>query len=85
VTKQRPLGTGRTSLGADGKSNPTNITRISRAIAHYGTAQDEFCENPNVPETVEQVVFYQPGVGTETGQKIRGGKSSPLNLYGSGY
>lgn len=60
-----------TSLGVDGKANPTNITRLSRAIAHYGTADDEFSKNG--PETVEQVVFYQPGVGTETGQKVRGG------------
>lgn len=60
------------SIDANIEANPTNITRLSRAIAHYGTAKDDFSPKG---ETVEQVVFYQPGVGTETGQQLRGGKS----------
>lgn len=71
-----------TSLDADGKANPTNVTRLSRALARYGTAVDEFSKDP---ETVEQVVFYQPGVGTETGQKVRGGKWIRCHNFLSGY
>ena len=57
-------GTGRDSLTPDPKANPTNVTRISRAIARYATVEEKL---------IEQVVFYQPGVGTETGQLARGG------------
>ena len=57
-------GTGRDSLTPDPKANPTNVTRISRAIARHATVEEKL---------IEQVVFYQPGVGTETGQLARGG------------
>ena len=57
-------GTGRDSLQPDPKANPTNITRLSRALAHYATVGEK---------SIEQIVFYQPGVGTETGQLLRGG------------
>jgi uncharacterized protein (DUF2235 family) len=57
-------GTGQDSLTPDAKAKPTNITRLSRAIARYANVGDK---------TIEQVVYYQPGVGTETGQLARGG------------
>lgn len=57
-------GTGVDSLIPNPQVNPSNITRLSRAIAHYATVGQQ---------TIEQVVFYQPGVGTETGQLMRGG------------
>lgn len=44
-----------------GKTRPTNITKISRAIL------------PKSTEGVSQIVFYDEGVGTGFGEKMIGG------------
>jgi hypothetical protein len=62
------LGTGQDSLSGDQSAFPTNVTRLSRALSPYALITED-----NEEREVEQVIFYQPGVGTQSGQKLRGG------------
>jgi uncharacterized protein (DUF2235 family) len=45
----------------DGKACQTNVTKVASAVADVD------------PSGVEQLVFYQPGVGTSPGERLRGG------------
>lgn len=60
-------GTGQDSTNANPHEHPTNVTRLSRALSPYAVSQDG--------SLIQQIVFYQPGVGTNLGDKLRGGKS----------
>lgn len=62
------IGTWQDSLGED-TSFPTNVIRLARALSPYAIVKDENGEE----REVEQVVYYQPGVGTGVGDKLRGG------------
>ena len=52
--------------------DPTNVIRFSRALNPYAIVNDE---------KVSQIVHYIPGVGTQSGSFLRGGKSSNLNFH----
>ncbi|KAF9885346.1 hypothetical protein FE257_012963 [Aspergillus nanangensis] len=63
-------GTWQDSTTDDLKAHPTNVTLISRALSPYGVGEDG--------SLIPQIVYYQPGVGTSLGDKLRGG------IYGAG-
>lgn len=44
----------------DGKACPTNVTKVAMAVAPEG-------------DGTAQLMFYQPGVGTAVGERLRGG------------
>jgi hypothetical protein len=67
------LGMAQDSLSGDQSAFPTNVTRLSRALSPNALITED-----NEEREVEQVVFYQPGVGTQSGQKLRGGIGAPL-------
>lgn len=60
-------GTWQDSTGANVNEHPTNVTRISRALSPYAIRPDG--------SLIPQIIFYQPGVGTSIGDKLRGGTS----------
>ncbi|EAU29538.1 predicted protein [Aspergillus terreus NIH2624] len=63
-------GTWQDSTTASPDDHPTNVTRLSRALSPYAVTDTGLL--------IPQIVFYQPGVGTNLGDKLRGG------LYGAG-
>ncbi|OAP63675.1 hypothetical protein AYL99_02902 [Fonsecaea erecta] len=67
-------GTWQSILNVSSPSHPTNIARFARAISPVAVVQDK----DGVEREVEQIVYYQPGVGSGIGDKIRGG------VYGAG-
>ncbi|KAL5360109.1 hypothetical protein BJX96DRAFT_68279 [Aspergillus floccosus] len=63
-------GTWQDSTTASAHAHSTNVTRLSRALSPYAVSESG--------TLIPQIVFYQPGVGTNLGDKLRGG------LYGAG-
>lgn len=59
-------GTWQDSTTAQALKYPTNVTRFSRALSPFGTG-------PN-GEKIQQIIFYQPGVGTGFGSVLAGGE-----------
>jgi hypothetical protein len=57
-------------------SHPSNVARFARAISPVAIIKD----SDGVEREVEQIVYYQPGVGTGAAlaDKITGGKQIPL-------
>ncbi|KAF7595507.1 hypothetical protein BBP40_005843 [Aspergillus hancockii] len=62
-------GTWFDSTNASAREFPSNVTRFSRALSPYAVEKGE---------KIPQIAFYQPGVGTSPGVKLRGG------IYGAG-
>jgi len=67
-------GTWQNILSGNKNDYPTNVARFSRAISPVGLINDKDGQE----REVEQIVYYQPGVGTGIGDKYRGG------AYGAG-
>ncbi|KIX01688.1 uncharacterized protein Z518_09414 [Rhinocladiella mackenziei CBS 650.93] len=62
-------GTWQNILSAEKHTHPTNVARFSRAISPVAIIKDA----DGKEKESEQIVFYQPGVGTGIGDKLRGG------------
>jgi hypothetical protein len=60
-------GTWQDSTNTSSAQYPSNVTRIVRAISKYGF--------DNEGREVEQVVYYQKGVGTGLADRLYGGKN----------
>ncbi|KAH0832728.1 hypothetical protein FOPE_01328 [Fonsecaea pedrosoi] len=67
-------GTWQSILNTSDPSHPTNIARFARAISPVALVKGQ----DGVEREVEQIIYYQPGVGTGIGDRIRGG------VYGAG-
>ncbi|KAI1618230.1 hypothetical protein EDD37DRAFT_259442 [Exophiala viscosa] len=67
-------GTWQNILSGNKFAYPTNVARLSRAIAPVAVIKDK----EGKEKEVEQIIFYQPGVGTGTNDKLQGG------AYGAG-
>jgi Uncharacterized alpha/beta hydrolase domain (DUF2235) len=67
------LGTWQNATSGEASSYPTNVTRFSRALSQFGTKDGK---------PVPQILYYQPGVGTGTGDKYTGGMSSQSIFHG---
>src|ERR1700761_2989620 len=68
LTRLTP-GSWQSILNVNTPSHPSNVARFARAISPVAIVDGE---------EVEQIVYYQPGVGTGIGDQIRGGKISYL-------
>jgi uncharacterized protein (DUF2235 family) len=65
-------GTWQSSDGAS-KTSPSNVTKMSRAIAH--SAKKGGAE-------IQQIVYYQSGVGSESFTNMASGfQGSPIHFY----
>ncbi|ETI26249.1 hypothetical protein G647_03026 [Cladophialophora carrionii CBS 160.54] len=62
-------GTWQSILNVNTPSQPSNVARFARAISPVAIVDGK---------EVEQIIYYQPGVGTGLGDQIRGG------VYGAG-
>ena len=77
VVANVPCGSGQDSSSDDWKKYPTNVTRFARALSastfipYSPPRKDE--HGKEKLEEVEQIVYYQKGVGTGIGDKILGG------------
>jgi uncharacterized protein (DUF2235 family) len=49
---------------------PTNVARFSRAISPVAIVKDK----DGTEREVEQIIYYQPGVGTGVDDKLSGGE-----------
>lgn len=64
-------GTWQDSTSDNEKANPTNVTRFARALSKWVRIKKE----DGTDEDVEQIVYYQQGVGTGTLDRLIGGVS----------
>ncbi len=70
------IGTGQDSLGVDAQ-NPSNIVRLARAISPNAWIEHKKKngdEEVIYYEEIEQIVYYQAGVGTFEGNTFFGGQ-----------
>lgn len=64
-----PVGTWVDSTSDNESSYPSNVTRFSRALSPFATVD----ANTSSEEIVEQIIYYQKGVGTGTLDRVVGG------------
>jgi uncharacterized protein (DUF2235 family) len=64
-------GTGQDSFGVTAQ-NPSNIVRIARALSP--NAWEELPHKPGYYEEIDQIVYYEAGVGTFEGNAFLGGE-----------
>jgi len=67
-------GSWQSILDVNTPSHPSNVARFARAISPTAIVKDK----DNNESEVEQIVYYQPGVGTGVADKLSGG------VYGAG-